>query len=71
MRKLAREAVIFVLLTGLAVVVISYAGITVTPFLRDDATLPWYMPLVLGVFGFPAGLAIWSFYRLIRFAVKG
>jgi hypothetical protein len=27
--------------------------------------------LFLGLWGFPAGLGLWIFYRLVRFAVKG
>jgi hypothetical protein len=27
--------------------------------------------LFIGLFGFPAGLVLWVFYRLVRFAVKG
>ncbi len=27
--------------------------------------------LLMGLWGFPAGLVIWLFYRLVRFAVKG
>jgi hypothetical protein len=27
--------------------------------------------LIVGLWGFPAGLGIWVFYRLVRFAVKG
>jgi hypothetical protein len=27
--------------------------------------------LVVGLWGFPAGLGVWLFYRLVRFAVKG
>jgi hypothetical protein len=27
--------------------------------------------LALSVWGFPAGLGIWAFYRLVRFAIKG
>jgi hypothetical protein len=26
---------------------------------------------IVGLFGFPAGLVVWLFYRLVRFAVKG
>ena len=29
------------------------------------------MSLFIGLWGFPAGLALWIFYRLVRFAVKG
>jgi hypothetical protein len=27
--------------------------------------------LILGLWGFPAGIGIWAFYRLVRFAIKG
>ena len=30
-----------------------------------------FFSLLLGLWGFPAGLALWIFYRLVRFAVKG
>lgn len=70
MRKLTREAAIFALLTPLAVVVISFVGLTFTTF-PWHPPVPRYAPLLLGVLGFPAGLIIWSLYRLIRFAVKG
>jgi hypothetical protein len=29
------------------------------------------MSLLFGLYGFPAGVALWIFYRLVRFAVKG
>jgi hypothetical protein len=27
--------------------------------------------LILGLWGFPGGIGIWAFYRLVRFAIKG
>jgi hypothetical protein len=63
-RKLAREAVVFMLLTGvLLAVVVGYAT-------NDRASLIFIAPVCLGI-GFVAGLAIWGLYRMVRFAITG
>lgn len=115
MRKLAREAVIFILLTPLLVVAGTFlylyatipnkVALDMSTFRPLDQTerqqappgatgiaqsLPpspaclkfssdgdcsnsafFVFALFVGLFGFPAGLGLWSFYRLVRFAVKG
>jgi hypothetical protein len=37
-----------------------------------DARIVNVLPcLLVGLYGFPAGLGLWLFYRLVRFAIKG
>ena len=69
MRKLAREAVIFMLVT----MAVSAIGVPILIGLTEKSTSG---DLVLsgawaGAIGFFAGLGIWLFYRLVRFAIKG
>ena len=115
MRKLAREAVIFMLLAPVVVFVGSFAylyhahkparlsGIAPDPLdalgIRadnpsadlgavavpkkssnaPDAPNKSLTPvlellkesLLIGLYGFPAGLGFWAFYRTVRFAIKG
>jgi hypothetical protein len=115
MRKLAREAVIFMLLTPLLVAAGTFVyfrvtipinhGIDMSSFrLLDEKekqnnpsgatgiaeVLPpspacldfssdgnctnssfLLMSLIFGLYGFPAGLGLWVFYRTVRFAIKG
>jgi hypothetical protein len=114
-RKLAREAVIFMLLTPLLVVAGTFiyfhatipnkvvldmstsrplnevekanappgATRVVRAFPPSQACLNFdsngdcsnraflVASLFFGLYGFPAGLGLWIFYRLIRFAIKG
>lgn len=73
MRKLAREAVIFMLLTSLLLAV----GIFVYMVISDGQESNLVGAASIGglmyglIFGLPTGLGFWIFYRAIRFAVKG
>jgi hypothetical protein len=63
MRKLAREAVIFMLLGGVvgAAVLFSQQG-------NHDVAII----LAVGfVFGLGGGLVVWALYRMVRFAITG
>lgn len=63
-RKLAREAVIFMLLAGVLLAVI--AGYW-TNNRTDDLIVA---PICFGI-GLVAGLIVWALYRMVRFAIKG
>jgi hypothetical protein len=63
-RKLAREAVIFMLLAGVLLAVV--AGYW-TNNRTDNLIL---VPVCFGI-GFVAGLIVWALYRMVRFAITG
>jgi hypothetical protein len=67
MRKLAREAVIFMLLASLLAFAGWFVFMDSTPsiFVRGEVAL------LYAWIGFPIGLGLWGLYRLIRFAVNG
>jgi hypothetical protein len=71
MQKLAREAIIF-MLVGLALV---FVGLSVFLYVDSSKSAPIFDaigPALLNTWiGLPVGLGIWVFYRAIRFAVEG
>jgi hypothetical protein len=86
MRKLAREAVIFALLGWIILTASTFVYFRMTvptnmnppaqaclDFNRGDCNNMEFLKLSLffGLGGFPAGLGIWMFYRVVRFAIKG
>lgn len=50
-----------------------YGAIDLPPSSQTDHPMSdvWVGSLMLGLYGFPAGLGVWMFYRVVRFAVKG
>ena len=69
MRRLAREAVIFILLTSLLV----FVGLSVLLSTSPHSSF-WEIvgPSALDMWmGIPVGLGLWILYRAVRFAVKG
>ena len=67
MRKLAREAVIFMLLASLLVFALLSLGL-----LESSSTGEAIGIALLNAWvGLPIGLGCWVLYRAVRFAVKG
>ncbi len=82
LRKLAREAVIFMLIAfalGIIGGCLSYyyagAGAVTCNFAVGKCNRNWFAiidtGLTSGILGFGAGFALWVFYRLVVFAIKG
>jgi hypothetical protein len=72
MRKLAREAVIFMLIGMTLGSVGEYVYLCIDQWnVKVKYLENLGVALILAPYGFVAGLGIWLFYRLVRFAVKG
>jgi hypothetical protein len=76
MRRLAREAVIFTLLSTACVSITIFILMLINPP-GWSLQRPTFSESVLaavttaGLWGAPAGLSLWVLYRLVRFAIKG